>query len=79
MLKIDVPRVSDEVAIERYSICEGCPSLKLGICTECGCRMKWKVRLSAASCPIGKWESDVPAKKFIEEEKQASEKVKFTQ
>jgi len=51
-------RVSEEVQAARFSICESCPSLKLGICVECGCRMKWKTSLAYASCPLHKWEAE---------------------
>ena len=50
--------VSKDIVVERYSICEQCPNLtEVGRCTECGCFMKKKVNLAAASCPIGKWDS----------------------
>jgi hypothetical protein len=51
-------RVSLEVSEKRMSICEACPSLKAGLCTECGCRMKWKTTLAYASCPLHKWEAE---------------------
>lgn len=47
----------DDLAAERYSICELCPSfLKISKqCTKCGCFMHLKTKLAAAECPIGKW------------------------
>ncbi len=48
---------SEEVSSTRMSICETCPRLRKPIyqCRECGCFMKLKVKLAAATCPIGKW------------------------
>jgi len=47
----------DEVAKQRYSICQGCPELiKLTKqCKKCGCFMAAKTKLQKATCPIGKW------------------------
>ena len=49
------PRVDDAVADARYSVCQNCDSLLAGICKECGCIMKQKVKLGLASCPLEKW------------------------
>jgi hypothetical protein len=48
---------SDEVAENRYSICQQCPELiKLTKqCKKCGCFMFAKTKLEKATCPIGKW------------------------
>lgn len=48
---------SEEKAIERFSICEGCPELIKFTkqCKKCGCFMKAKTKLEKASCPLGKW------------------------
>jgi len=48
---------SDEVSSERFSICQSCPEfIKLtSQCKKCGCFMKVKTGLLAATCPIGKW------------------------
>ena len=48
-------RVSDETFGLRMAICNGCPNLVLGVCTACGCVMKWKATLGKATCPLGKW------------------------
>lgn len=50
-------RASDEKQQERMSICELCPRfVKLtSQCLECGCIMKLKTKLAAATCPLGKW------------------------
>ena len=52
-----VEKVSDDVANIRLGICEECPSLLKVThqCKECGCFMKLKVKLEAATCPLGKW------------------------
>ena len=48
---------SEEISSARMSVCEECPSLlKLTHqCKECGCFMKLKVKLAAATCPLDKW------------------------
>jgi len=51
-------RTSLDVSEKRMSICEACPSLKKGFCSECGCRMKWKTTLTYAYCPLHKWEAE---------------------
>ena len=56
-------RASDEDAAARLTICEGCPMLRKrttrkgvkGTCSQCGCFMSEKVKLAAATCPLGKW------------------------
>lgn len=48
----------DEIkANERFEICKLCPRLIqiTNQCRECGCFMNLKVKLKAATCPIGKW------------------------
>ena len=46
-----------DLSNKRFSICKECPELiKLTKqCKKCGCFMKAKVMLEAASCPLGKW------------------------
>lgn len=44
-----------EKAQERRSICNACPSKKLGVCTECGCPLLSKIKVSFTECPLGKW------------------------
>lgn len=41
----------------RMSICDQCPELIPVIkqCKKCGCLMVGKVKLQAATCPLGKW------------------------
>lgn len=50
-------RVSDEKQEERLSICKECPRYVkfTSQCLECGCIMKLKTKLAAATCPLGKW------------------------
>lgn len=57
MFRVDVPRVSDEIAEERMGICNNCPEL-LKItkqCKQCGCVMPAKTKLLEATCPLGNW------------------------
>ena len=50
--------VDADIAFNRFSICQGCEFLKENFrCEKCGCFMKAKTQLSAASCPIGKWQA----------------------
>ena len=54
-------RVTEEIQKKRYDICKGCPDFisLTSQCKRCGCFMKHKSKLSAASCPIGKWLPEV--------------------
>lgn len=54
-------RVTEDVHQKRYDICKGCPDFisLTSQCKRCGCFMKHKSKLSAASCPIGKWLAEV--------------------
>ncbi len=49
--------VSDEIKESRYSICKQCPEFidLTTQCKKCGCVMKIKSGIQAATCPIGKW------------------------
>lgn len=55
--------VSGEERVRRLSICTGGDSSSKceffnedrGVCSKCGCFMKFKTRLSSQSCPEGKW------------------------
>ena len=41
---------------KRMEMCKKCPHLwKNKICKKCGCVMPIKVKIKAASCPIGNW------------------------
>jgi hypothetical protein len=46
-------KVSKEIANKRFEICKACDSYNktLGICSQCGCRMRWKTTLSGVVCP----------------------------
>lgn len=57
VLNPGIEKATDELADSRYSICQGCPELiKLtSQCKKCGCFMKVKTTLEAATCPLGKW------------------------
>ena len=52
-------RVEEEVAAERFALCQACPAyIKMTHqCKECGCIMNAKVKLPNASCPLGKWDA----------------------
>jgi hypothetical protein len=57
MINPNIEHAAEAVAEERYNICKMCPELlKLTKqCKKCGCFMAAKTKLSAATCPIGKW------------------------
>lgn len=48
---------SDEIAADRFAICQSCPEfVKITKqCKKCGCFMKLKTKLTHSTCPIGKW------------------------
>lgn len=46
----------EQLMIDRWRICRSCPLLDSTFrCRECKCFMKAKVKLSDATCPVGKW------------------------
>lgn len=49
--------VTEEVARNRLSVCEGCDALipKIKVCKKCGCFMAAKTKLADAECPLKKW------------------------
>lgn len=50
-------KVSEEVQLHRYQICQSCEKLykPTNTCKVCGCFMKVKTWMPNQSCPIGKW------------------------
>lgn len=51
------PRSDKELIDMRLEICNSCEWLNKTLikCKKCGCFMKLKSTLKAATCPIGKW------------------------
>ena len=49
--------VPNNVYEDRIAICKDCIFYfkPTGTCKKCGCFMKLKTKIKAASCPIGKW------------------------
>ena len=45
-----------EVVEARAKVCATCPEFDGTKCAKCGCYMKRKGSLSAAGCPLKKWE-----------------------
>jgi len=56
----------EEIATERWTICEGCPLIDMKgdkclvpgtgpCCGDCGCSMKLKLRALGSACPLDKW------------------------
>ena len=54
-------RVPPEVREARFTICGNCPKLAAGVCRECGCVARLKVKVASQSCPLGKWSTHDPA------------------
>ncbi|NDB61080.1 hypothetical protein EB001_21955 [bacterium] len=50
-------KTSNEIANQRFQLCLKCPELipKVNQCKQCGCFMRFKTKLEAAKCPLGKW------------------------
>lgn len=44
-----------DVADFRLGQCHECEHLRIGVCTQCGCIVEFKVRYAQSSCPEGKW------------------------
>ena len=57
LINPNIPKVSDKIQEERFSICLSCPKLIqiTKTCSECKCFMVLKTRLLNATCPINKW------------------------
>jgi len=57
LLNPKTKRSSDDLASQRMEICKACPELiKLTTqCKKCGCFMRAKTTIEAATCPIGRW------------------------
>lgn len=53
--KSDCPTVVRGVREHRLKICNECPSLNGGRCTECGCFVRLKTWCSEETCPKGYW------------------------
>jgi hypothetical protein len=53
----DTEYVPEDIAAERMQTCLDCPKLIRAThqCRECGCFMKIKTKLAAATCPLNKW------------------------
>lgn len=56
-LNPDTEYAHEDLAHERYSVCEGCEHFisLTKQCKKCGCFMHLKTKLAHAECPIGKW------------------------
>lgn len=57
-----MPMRTQEQIDERLAICQGCPNLQNGHCSQCGCacnesnQLINKLAIKTEKCPIGKWE-----------------------
>ena len=49
------PDASEELIRERLEICKNCTLRNHIQCTECGCLISLKVKLSSERCPMEKW------------------------
>jgi len=60
-IKNKVVFADENTILHRIDLCSSCPEYITGSfgterCGICGCGMKLKVRIAAASCPIKKWD-----------------------
>ena len=72
--------VPDEVEKTRIKMCRACPSWnkQANRCTECGCQMKVKAKLTSSECPLGKWDRHGPVLNLGNTRIDASEHEKST-
>lgn len=77
----------EEIAKERWIICEGCPLIdKIGTkclvpgtgpcCGSCGCSMSLKLRSLSSDCPEGKWDAVLSHEESYLLEKKIQEETK---
>ncbi len=77
----------EEIATERYAICQGCNLLDLEgkeclvpntqpCCGSCGCSMKLKLRALSADCPEGKWDAVLSHEEYYLLQKKLSDDKK---
>ena len=57
IFKKETQYLEKDLASQRYDTCLNCDKFMHATkqCRECGCFMKVKVTMAAASCPLGKW------------------------
>lgn len=57
LIKNGFKMASAEEQAERLEICKGCEHYikHQNRCSECGCFLKWKARMEAWNCPVGRW------------------------
>lgn len=64
LIKHNPTKIQQQLAVERYAICEECPSRANVIlqqkwtehCSECGCPLQGKIFTPKYNgCPLGKW------------------------
>lgn len=48
-------RKASKQAKQRLAICKTCDSNKCGVCKECGCIVRVKVRCGICECDLVKW------------------------
>lgn len=54
-IKKQIALATKETITERQDICRNCEFAKLGICTKCGCVIRYKTKFAQAKCPMGYW------------------------
>ena len=59
--------VSEEVKLQRLSVCNNCEDFikKLKTCKKCGCYMPAKTTFAGSFCPSKKWTTTTPGKDLI--------------
>ena len=53
--ELGIDAATDDEMSKRRSLCESCPKMDFGVCTDCGCFLAAKVKLKSEKCPEGKW------------------------
>lgn len=48
-------RTPEALYRERLAVCETCPNLSNGLCSQCGCFVLYRAGKTSSSCPGGKW------------------------
>lgn len=51
-------KASEELYLERLSVCKECDLLLAGMCRSCGCYVELRAAMAKNGCPEKKWQAD---------------------